>query len=229
MKFNIITLFPQMFKACPEEGRGSPLTESIIKRAQEKNLIGINLIQLRDFTDDKHQTVDDTPYGGGKGMVLKVDVLDRAISNARSKYQNTRVILLSPRGRRYNQDIAKELSKEESLTLVCGHYEGFDERIYNLVDDVISIGDYVLTGGEIPAMAIIDSVSRLLPGVIIEESFLNESFMTKDVSGKYLLEHPQYTRPLDYKGEKVPDILLSGDHAKIDKWRNSNLKTHKND
>jgi len=221
MKFNIITLFPEMFVG--------PLTESIIRRAQKNNLLEINLFQLRDFADDKHQTVDDTPYGGGKGMVLKVDVLDKAISSVRSKYQKSRVILLSPRGRTYNQDIAKELSKEESLILVCGHYEGFDERIYNLVDDVISIGDYVLTGGEIPTMAIVDSVSRLLPGVIIEESFLNESFMAKDDSGKYLLEYPQYTRPLNYKGEKVPDVLLSGNHAEIEKWRNSNLKAFKND
>ena len=221
MKFNIITLFPEMFTG--------PLTESIIKRAQANGLIEINLSQLRDFADDKHSTVDDTPYGGGKGMVLKVDVLDKAISSARSKYRKTRVALLSPRGRTYNQDIAKELSEEESLTLVCGRYEGFDERVYNLVDDVISIGNYVLTGGEIPAMAIIDSVSRLLPGVIIEESFINESFMAKDESGKYLLEYPQYTRPLDYKGEKVPDVLLSGNHAEIEKWRNTNLSTLKDD
>ena len=219
MKFNIITLFPEMF--------AGPLTESIIKRAQANGLIEINLSQLRDFADDKHHTVDDTPYGGGKGMVLKVDVLDKAISSARSKYRKTRVVLLSPRGRTYNQDIAKELSEEESLTLVCGRYEGFDERVYNLVDDVISIGDYVLTGGEIPAMAIIDSVSRLLPGVIIEESFINESFMAKDESGKYLLEYPQYTRPLDYKGEKVPDVLLSGNHAEIEKWRQENMTKKK--
>ena len=215
MKFNIITLFPEMF--------AGPLTESIIKRAQANGLIEINLSQLRDFADDKHHTVDDTPYGGGKGMVLKVDILDKAISSARSIYRKTRVVLLSPRGRTYNQDIAKELSEEESLTLVCGRYEGFDERVYNLVDDVISIGDYVLTGGEIPAMAIIDSVSRLLPGVIIEESFINESFMAKDESGKYLLEYPQYTRPLDYKGEKVPNVLLSGNHAEIEKWRQENM------
>jgi tRNA (guanine37-N1)-methyltransferase len=219
MKFNIITLFPEMF--------AGPLTESIIKRAQANGLIEINLSQLRDFADDKHHTVDDTPYGGGKGMVLKVDVLDKAISSARSKYRKTRVVLLSPRGRTYNQDIAKELSEEESIILVCGHYEGFDERIYNLVDDVISIGDYVLTGGEIPAMAIIDSVSRLLPGVIIEESFINESFMTKNESDKYLLEYPQYTRPLDYKGEKVPDVLLSGNHAEIEKWRQENMTKKK--
>jgi len=211
MKFNIISLFPEMF--------AGPLTESIIKRAQENNLIEINLSQLRDFADDKHQTVDDTPYGGGKGMVLKVNVLDRAISSARSKYQKTRVILLSPRGRTYNQDIAKELSKEQSLTMVCGHYEGFDERVYNLVDDVISIGDYILTGGEIPAMAIIDSVSRLLPGVIVEESFLNESFMTKNDSGKYLLEYPQYTRPAEFNGWKVPEIVMSGNHQEIEKWK----------
>jgi tRNA (guanine37-N1)-methyltransferase len=221
MKFNVITLFPEMFNG--------PLTESIIKRAREKGLVEINLIQLRDFADDKHRTVDDTPYGGGKGMVLKVDVLDRAISSVNLKNQKSKIILLSPRGKTYSQDIARELLEYNSITLVCGHYEGFDERVYDLVDDTISIGDYVLTGGEIPAMAIIDSISRLLPGVITEESFMNESFMNKDETGRYLLEYPQYTRPLEYKGKKVPGVLLSGNHAEIEKWRNSHTKINKND
>jgi len=219
MKFNIITLFPQMFNG--------PLTESIIGRAKDEGLLEINTVQVRDFASDKHQTVDDTPYGGGKGMVLKVDILDQAIESVKSSNPNTAVIIMSPRGRTFNQDVAKELSNLENVTLVCGHYEGFDERIYDLADDVISIGDFVLTGGEIPAMAIIDATARLLPGVIVEESAEKESFMEKNNQGDYLLEYPQYTRPLEYKGKKVPDILLSGNHAEIEKWRELNLKAQK--
>ncbi|OIN89872.1 tRNA (guanosine(37)-N1)-methyltransferase TrmD [Candidatus Berkelbacteria bacterium CG_4_9_14_0_2_um_filter_42_30] len=235
MEFNIITLFPEMFGACPsklEERSGGPLSESILKRAQEKDLIKIVLHQLRDYAEGKHKTVDDTPYGGGKGMVIKVDVVDKAISkitrlakakprrkDQRSKFRNKRTILLSPRGRRFNQDIAKELTKYDNLILICGHYEGFDERVRDLVDEEISIGDFVLTGGEIPAMAIVDAVSRLIPGVLADESPENESFMQKDEAGNYLLEYPQYTRPLEYKGKKVPEILLSGNHAEIEKWR----------
>lgn len=202
-----------------------PLTESIIKRAKEEKLIEIDFYQLRDFAEDKHNTVDDTPYGGGRGMVLKVDVVDRAIQKAKSEsHGKTKVILLSPRGKSYNQDIAKDFSQYENIILICGHYEGFDERIYNLVDEVISIGDYVLTGGEIAAMSIIDSVTRLIPGVIEEESYSDESFMRKDHSGRYLLEYPHYTRPLEYKGKKVPEVLLSGNHAEIDKWRCEQMK-----
>lgn len=219
MKFNIITLFPQMFNG--------PLTESIISRAKDEGLLEINTVQLRDFASDKHQTVDDTPYGGGKGMVLKVDILDQAIESVKSSNPNTAVIIMSPRGRTFNQDVAKELSNLKNITLVCGHYEGFDERIYDLADDVISIGDFVLTGGEIPAMAIIDATARLLPGVIVEESAEKESFMEKNNQGDYLLEYPQYTRPLEYKGKKVPDILLSGNHAEIEKWRKLNLRVQK--
>lgn len=196
-----------------------PLSESIIKRAKEKGLIEIELFQLRDYSEDKHHNVDDTPAGGGKGMVLRVDVVDRAIESIKAKNSKSKIILMSPRGRTYNQDVAKELSQLESITLVCGHYEGFDERIYDLVDDVISIGDYVLTGGEIAAMAIVDSVSRLIPGVLSEDSPESESFMEKDEEGNYLLEYPQYTRPFEYKGGKIPDILMSGNHAEIAKWR----------
>jgi len=213
MKFDILTLFPNMFSG--------PLSESIISRAKEKGLIEINFHQLRDYSQDKHKNVDDTPYGGGKGMVLRVDVVDKAILDLKSKILNkkARTILLSPRGRTFNQDIAKELTKYESIILICGHYEGFDERVRDLVDEKISIGDFVLTGGEIPAMAVVDAVSRLIPGVISEKSPEEESFMQKDKEGNYLLEYPQYTRPEEYKGKKVPEILLSGNHAEIEKWR----------
>ncbi|MFA5157843.1 MAG: tRNA (guanosine(37)-N1)-methyltransferase TrmD [Patescibacteria group bacterium] len=223
MKFDIVTLFPQMFDG--------PLSESIIKRAQEKKLVEIVFHQLRDYSEDKHHNVDDTPCGGGKGMVLRVDVVDKAINSVesrKSKVESARKILLSPKGRTYNQDIAKELSALDNIILICGHYEGFDERIYDLVDDVISIGDYVLTGGEIPAMTIVDSVSRLIPGVLSEDSPESESFMEKDKEGNYLLEYPQYTRPIEYKGKKVPDVLMSGNHAEIEKWRREHMK-NKND
>jgi tRNA (guanine37-N1)-methyltransferase len=222
MKFDVITLFPQMFEG--------PLSESIIKRANEKGLIEISFHQLRDYSTDKHHNVDDTPCGGGKGMVLKVDVVDNAINNVKAQnpnIKNRRIILLSPNGRTYNQDVAKELSEYENIILVCGHYEGFDQRIYDLVDETISIGDYVLTGGEIPAMAIVDSVSRLIPGVLSEDSPESESFMEKDNEGNYLIEYPQYTRPVEYNGKKVPDVLMSGNHAEIEKWRNQNKTTKK--
>ncbi len=219
MRFDIITLFPEMFT-------GS-LSESIIKRAKEKGLIDIKLHQLRDFSNDKHYNVDDTPYGGGKGMVIKVDVVDNAINNVKTQNPNVkkqRTVLLSPRGRTYNQDLAKSMTKYDNIILVCGHYEGFDERISDLVDEEISIGDYVLTGGEIPAMVIVDSVTRLLPGVLAEDSAESESFMEKDSDDNYLLEYPQYTRPVEHKNKKVPDILLSGNHAEIAKWRKEQMK-----
>lgn len=216
MIFNIITLFPEMFKG--------PLSESIIKLAQEKGKIKINLIQLRDFANDKHRTVDDTPYGGGKGMILKVDVLDGAINNVKIQNPNAKVILLSPQGETFNQNKAKEFAKCNNIILICGHYEGFDERVRQLADEEISIGDFVLTGGEIPAMAIIDAISRLIPGVLAKNSAENESFMSKDEKGSYLLEYPQYTRPVEYKGKKVPKILLSGNHAEIDTWRKIQMK-----
>lgn len=247
MNFHIITLFPEMF---------SPLNESIIKRAQEKKLINIFFHQLRDYTIDKHKTVDDTPYGGGKGMVLKVDVMDRAISDVKLKISDcapvipapssiipakagilnhktpdlvwdnsTRTILLTPKGRRFNQDKAKQLTKYDNIVLICGHYEGFDERIRSLVDEEISIGDFVLTGGEIPTMAVVDATSRLVPGVLSETSADTESFMEKNELDNYLLEAPQYTRPLEFKGMKVPNILLSGNHAEIAKWRKDQQKS----
>lgn len=221
MQIHILTLFPEMF--------AGPFSESILKRAQEKGIFNIRLHQLRDYALDKHQTVDDTPYGGGKGMVLKVDIIDRALEDIKNQISKNsksspKTFLLTPQGKRYCQDKAIELSKYESIILICGHYEGFDERIRGLVDEEISLGDFVLTGGEIPAMAIVDSVARLLPGVISEESPDEESFMQKDESGNYLLEYPQYTRPVEFKGKKVPDVLLSGNHAEIAKWRKENSK-----
>lgn len=220
MQFDVITLFPQMFTG--------PLSESIIKRACEKDIIKINYHDLRDSATDKHKTVDDTPCGGGKGMVLKIDVMDAALAavQTKSKKQNVerkkqRTILLTPKGQTFTQDKAIELAeKYDDLILICGHYEGFDERIRdNLVDEEISIGDFVLTGGELPAMIIIDAVSRMVHGVLSEGSATEETFMQKDESGKYLNEYPQYTRPIEYKGWKVPDILQSGDHKKIAEWR----------
>jgi tRNA (guanine37-N1)-methyltransferase len=216
MHFDIITLFPQMFQG--------PLSESIIKRAENKGVIEISYHNLRDFAEDKHKTVDDTPCGGGKGMVLKVDVVDRAIQNVKTEMSNVknkeRVILLSPKGKRLNQDKVIELAKYDRLILLCGHYEEFDERIReNLIDEDISLGDFVLTGGEIAAMAVVDAVSRMVPGVLSEGSADEETFMQKDETGNYLTEYPQYTRPIEYKGWQVPEVLLSGDHSKIKKWR----------
>jgi tRNA (guanine37-N1)-methyltransferase len=228
MKFDVITLFPEMFKG--------PLTESILKRAQEKGLIDIKLHQLRDYATDKHKTIDDTPCGGGAGMILKIDVVDAAISNIKnkiSKSKESRTILLAPSGEKFTQQKAIELSKYDNIILVCGHYEGFDQRIHeHLVDEEISIGDYVLTGGELPAMVMIDTISRMVPGVIKEESALNESFMSSESNkaneansaNKLFYDYPVYTRPIEYKGWKVPGVLLSGDHKKIDKWRKSQIE-----
>jgi len=225
MKFDIITLFPEMFEACPEQGRGGPLSESILKRAQEKKLIEIDYHNLRDFATDKHKTVDDTPYGGGKGMLLKVDVMDAALRQVESKKLKvkSRTILLTPQGNRLDQDKVRELAENyDNLILICGHYEGFDQRIReHLIDEEISIGDFVLTGGELPAMILVDAVSRMVPGVLSEGSSNEESFMQKDDSGKYLKEYPQYTKPDDYNGWTVPEILKSGDHKKIADWRNN--------
>ena len=206
MKIDIITLFPKLFD--------SVFSESLIKRAQTKKIAAIKIHNLRDWSIDKYKTVDDKPFGGGPGMVLKVDVLDRAISGLRSKIPDPRIILLTPQGQTFNQKIAQRLSSYKNLILICGHYEGYDERIRTLVDEEISIGDYVLTGGEIPAMVIVDAVVRLLPGVVGKEaSLLEESF------SQNLLEYPQYTRPEKYKNMSVPPILLSGNHAEIKKWR----------
>jgi len=205
MKIDILTVFPQMFKQV--------FKLSIIGRAQKKKLVKIKVHNLRDWTTDKHKSVDDKPFGGGAGMVMKVDVVDRALQSF-TGYK----ILLTPQGKKFNQQLAKKLSRQNNLILVCGHYEGFDERIRSLVDEEISIGDYVLTGGEIPAMAVIDAVVRLVPGVIEEESLKEESF------SQNLLEYPQYTRPEKYKNMSVPKILLSGDHKKIAQWREKETK-----
>ena len=203
MKIDILTLFPEMFEGFKNE--------SIIKRAIESKKVEINTCNFRDFAKNKHKKVDDTPYGGGQGMVLMCQPVFDAVEHL--KKENSKVILLTPQGKTYNQEKAYELSKEEHLILICGHYEGFDERIRSICDEEISIGDYVLTGGEIPSMIITDSVVRLLPGVIDEESHLNDSFNNN------LLDYPTYTKPRNYKGMKVPEVLLSGDHAKINKWR----------
>ena len=203
MNFYCLTLFPEMFK---------PLDMSIIGRAKKKNLININIINIRDFSKDKHKKVDDTPYGGGAGMVIKPDVVYdayKSINKAEAK-----VIYMSPQGQKLNQKKVCELAKEESLIILCGHYEGIDQRVIDkIVDEEISIGDYVLTGGEIPAMCLIDAVSRYKEGVLAKESIEEESF----ANGR--LEYPQYTRPEVFEGVKVPEVLLSGHHENIEKWR----------
>ena len=203
MKFDVLTLFPEMFEC---------LKESIIGRAMEKDLIQINLINIRDFSKDKHKKVDDTPYGGGAGMVIRPDVVYDAYQSIQDK--KAKVIYLSPQGQVLNQNKVKELSTEEHLILLCGHYEGIDQRVLDeIVDEEISIGDYVLTGGELPAMVLIDSVSRYVNGVLNEDSTKEESFSNK------LLEYPQYTRPEEFRGKKVPEVLISGHHKNIKEWR----------
>lgn len=203
MRLDILTLFPDMF---------TPLKESIIKRAVDKNIVEINIIQIRDFSKDTHKKTDDTPFGGGAGMVMTPQPLYDAIQSV--KTENSYVIYLSPRGRVFKQEVARLLCKYEHLILVCGHYEGIDERIIELcIDEEISIGDYVLTGGELPAMVVADSVIRLLDGAISSDSLNEESFSNN------LLEYPQYTRPQNFKGLEVPPVLLSGHHANIEKWR----------
>lgn len=208
MKIEVLTLFPQMFEA--------PFSFGIFKRAIDNGLLEIGVHNIRDYTHDKHHTADDTPYGGGAGMVLKPGPIFEAVEDIKSKApEEPYVILMTPQGRVLNQSIAQELAQKKHMVFICGHYEGEDERVReHLVNDEISIGDYVLTGGELPAMAVIDAVLRLIPGVLgSEESALDDSH-----SGG-LLEYPQYTRPEDFRGWKVPDILLSGDHAKIARWR----------
>lgn len=203
MKIDVLTLFPEMFNS---------LNYSIIGKAIEKNIIEINLINIRDFSKDKHKKVDDTPYGGGAGMIMKPDVVYDAYNSI--KDENARVIYLSPQGKKLDQKKVEELSKEKHLVLLCGHYEGIDQRVLDeIVDEEISIGDYVLTGGELPAMVVIDSVSRYIEGVIKKESTNEESFSNG------LLEYPQYTRPEEFLGKKVPEILISGHHENINKWR----------
>ncbi|OGD74644.1 tRNA (guanosine(37)-N1)-methyltransferase TrmD, partial [Candidatus Collierbacteria bacterium RIFOXYA2_FULL_46_10] len=208
MRIDIITLFPEFFEGLK--------THSVIGRAVGNGTIEVVTHNLRDYSTDKYKTVDDRPYGGGPGMVLKVDVLHRALIDVRRKTsdESAKVILLTPQGQVYKQKIAQELAKESNLILICGHYEGFDERIREYVDLEISIGDYVLTGGEIPAMIVVDSVARLLPGVLGDEASSQDESHTAG-----LLEYPQYTRPEEYEGKKVPPILLGGNHPEIEKWR----------
>ena len=210
MKIDVLTLFPAMF--------AGPLDESIVKRARDAGLLDLKIHNLRDWTHDRHKTVDDRPFGGGPGMLLKPEPLFEAIESL--KREKTRVILLSPAGRQFNQAIARELAQAEDLLLVTGHYEGFDERVREgLADDELSIGDYVLTNGALPAMVVIDAVTRLLPGALgDDESSHDESF------SHGLLEYPQYTRPAEFRGMKVPDVLVSGHHAEIEKWRREQAK-----
>lgn len=215
MKITILTLFPEMFVG--------PFDHSIIKRAKEKNLIGIEIINIRDFGIGPHKMVDDTPYGGGVGMVLKVDVLQKAIEHAKTSFSKQfnnetmkqLIILTSASGKSYKQETAKQYSQLDHLIIICGHYEGVDERVIKYIDEEISIGDFVLTGGELPAMVITDSVVRLIEGAITAGATENESFSLSDS----LLEYPHYTKPRSYDSVDVPEILLSGNHQKIAEWR----------
>ena len=203
MKIDILTLFPSMFDGF--------IRESIIKRAIDKKLVEIDIHNIRDYSKDTHKKVDDYGFGGGKGMVLMPQPIFDAVESL--KKENSKVLLMTPQGIKYNQEKAYELKNEKHLIIICGHYEGFDERIRSIVDLEISIGDFVLTGGEIPAMAISDSIIRLIDGVIEKESHVFDSFNDN------LLDYPVYTHPSDFRGMKVPDVLLSGHHANIDKWR----------
>jgi tRNA (guanine37-N1)-methyltransferase len=210
MRIDILTIFPNMFSG--------PLSESLIKKAQEKNLVEIKIEDIRDFAEDKHQTVDDTPFGGGSGMVMRLEPLCKALESIWDKSEDekqTSLILTTPQGERFSQEKAKELSLKDHLVVICGHYKGVDERLGNLYPlEEISIGDYVLTGGEIPALIILDAVVRLIPGVLGDfESAQADSFYDG------ILGPPQYTRPAEFKGLKVPEVLLSGDHEKIRLWR----------
>lgn len=218
MKIDIITLFPKMFDG--------PFAESMLWKAQDRKLVEINLIDLREFGDGPRKTVDDTPFGGGDGMLLKPEPVVAAIERAKEGNPDAKVIILSPQGQQYKQQVAQDLSGESGLILVCGRYEGFDERIIEYADMELSVGDYVLTGGELPAMIVVDSVTRLLPGVLGgEQSAHIESF-----TDPKLVEYPQYTRPVEFRGAEVPEVLRSGDHAKIDAWRNEQavIKTKQN-
>ncbi|MEN6624452.1 MAG: tRNA (guanosine(37)-N1)-methyltransferase TrmD [Smithella sp.] len=207
MRFDVLSIFPEMFS--------SPLNFSLLKKAQEKGLVNIFLHDIRKWTSDKHRMTDDAPFGGGCGMVMKVEPVERAVSQIKSREGKSRVILMTPQGETLNHKIAIQLSKEEQIIIICGRYEGVDERIRaNLVDREISIGDFILTGGELSALVLIDVVSRLIPGVLGNtESSCNESFSNG------LLEYPQYTRPAKYKEWCVPEVLMSGNHAEIELWR----------
>lgn len=205
MKIDVLTLFPGMFTG--------PLDESIVRRARDTGRLALQIHNLRDYTHDRHRTVDDKPFGGGPGMLLKPEPIFEAVEHLAG--ERTRVILLTPAGRRFNQALARELAQAEHLLLVCGSYEGFDERIREaLADDELSIGDFVLTNGALPAMIVIDAVARLLPGVLGDDESAREESFSQDG-----LEYPQYTRPAEFRGLKVPEVLLSGHHAEIAKWR----------
>lgn len=222
MKITILTLFPEMF--------AGPFDYSIVKRAKEKGLVDIEFINIRDFGEGKHKIVDDTEYGGGIGMLMRVDILHKAIIYAQetfSKQSNNAtikqsIVLLSAAGKKYKQAIAKKYSQLDHLILICGHYEGIDDRIKHYIDEEISIGDFVLTGGEIPAMLITDSVTRLITGVLPDGATEDESF--SEQNGEQLLEYPHFTKPQTYNGHNVPDVLLSGNHAEIKKWRDEQAK-----
>jgi tRNA (guanine37-N1)-methyltransferase len=207
MRFDILTLFPAMFS--------SPFETSILGKAIEKKLIEIRIVNIRDFTSDKHHVVDDTPYGGGQGMVMKVEPIARAIESAKSGNPSAWTIYLTPQGRPFNQERAEALSSKSHLILLCGRYEGVDERVREMfVDEEVSIGDYVLTGGELAAMVMVDALSRLLPGVLGSDQSAEE-----DSFSESLLEYPQYTRPIDFRGHGVPEVLVSGNHEAIFQWR----------
>ena len=206
IKFDVLSIFPEMF--------ASPLNFSLLKKAQEKSILNICLHDIRNWADDKHKMTDDAPYGGGCGMVMKVEPVEKALAAIRSPEDDSLVVLMTPQGKTFNQKIAAQLAEKKQIIIICGRYEGVDERISeHLVDREISIGDYILTGGELAALVLIDAVSRLIPDVLGNpESTLGESFSHN------LLEYPQYTRPAEYKGWKVPDVLLSGNHAQIELW-----------
>lgn len=207
MRFDILTLFPGMIT--------TPLQESILGKAIQKGLIEIRAVNIRDFSEDKHHTVDDTPYGGGQGMVMKVEPIARAIESIKSQSPFARTIYLTPQGKPFDQQRARELSSEPHLILLCGRYEGVDERVREIfVDEEISIGDYILTGGDLAAMVVIDAIARGLPGVLGSERSAEE-----DSFSNSLLEYPQYTRPYEFRGSRVPDVLLSGNHGAIAQWR----------
>ncbi len=213
MKIDVLTLFPEMFVG--------PLDHSMVKRARDLGILNLRVVNLRDYTHDRHKTVDDKPFGGGPGMLLKPEPIFEAVENLAN--EKTRVVMLTPVGRKFNQQIARELSQQEHLLFLCGAYEGFDERIRTLAHDEISIGDFVLTNGALPAMVLIDAMTRLLPGVLgDEQSSADESFSHPAGAG---LEYPHYTRPAEFRGMKVPEILLSGNHAEIEKWRREQAKT----
>lgn len=213
MKISILTLFPEMF--------AGPFDHSILKHAKAKNLLDVSLVNIRDYGIGKHRMVDDTPYGGGKGMVMRVDVLDAAITNTRlpgTEKDKERIVLLDARGEVFRQRKAASYSRLDHLVLICGHYEGVDERVRHLVDETISVGDFILTGGELPAMLVTDAVARLVDGVLAKEATEFESFSSDQ------LEYPQYTKPREYKEMSVPETLLSGNHQSIEEWRKGKAK-----